>query len=153
MKRVLIVCDLFPPAFGPRMGYLCKYLKPLGWEPVVVTEQVPSGGFEMLSHTCKVYAVDCYPAKRAWLRKWKWIAVQLISLFFDYKGWKLKRVARRVMGRERIYCPSDSGNPAAQTTACVDFPEAEFTRAECCLAGSGGGHDRFALACRYFKPI
>ena len=51
MKRVLIVCDLFPPAFGPRMGYLCKYLKPLGWEPVVVTERVPSGGFEMLSHT------------------------------------------------------------------------------------------------------
>lgn len=97
MKRVLIVCDLFPPAFGPRMGYLCKYLEPLGWEPVVVTERVPSGGFEMLSHTCEVYAVDCYPAKRAWLRKWKWIAVQLVSLFFDYKGWKLKRVARRVM--------------------------------------------------------
>lgn len=25
-KKVLLMCDLFPPAFGPRMGYLCYYL-------------------------------------------------------------------------------------------------------------------------------
>ena len=36
-KKVLIVCDMFPPAFGPRMGYLCKYMRQAGWNPVVVT--------------------------------------------------------------------------------------------------------------------
>ena len=77
MKRVLIVCDLFPPAFGPRMGYLCKYLTQMGWEPVVVTERVPSGGFEMLSHTCEVHAVDFYPSGRLWQKKAMWVAVQL----------------------------------------------------------------------------
>lgn len=96
MKRVLILCDLFPPAFGPRMGYLCKYLRPLGWEPVVVTERVPSGGFEMLSQTCEVHSVDFYPAKQAWKRRLKWAAVQLLSLVWDYKNWKLKRVAQEV---------------------------------------------------------
>ena len=102
MKRVLIVCDLFPPAFGPRMGYLCKYLTQMGWEPVVVTERVPSGGFEMLSHTCEVHAVDFYPSGRLWQKKAMWAAMQLLSLFFDYKNWKLKRVGMQI-AREKKF--------------------------------------------------
>ena len=37
MKRLLILCDMFPPAFAPRMGYLCKYLKRSGLEVHVVS--------------------------------------------------------------------------------------------------------------------
>ena len=50
MKHVLILCDLFPPAFGPRMGYLCKYIQRYGWEPVVVTENMPACNFRFLEH-------------------------------------------------------------------------------------------------------
>ena len=45
MKRVLILCDLFPPAFGPRMGYLCKYLKQAGWQVEVVAEAMDDKTF------------------------------------------------------------------------------------------------------------
>ena len=27
MKKILIICDAFPPAFAPRMGYLCQNLE------------------------------------------------------------------------------------------------------------------------------
>jgi len=40
MNGVLIICDRFPPAFAPRMGYLVKNLPELGWNPFVVTEDV-----------------------------------------------------------------------------------------------------------------
>ena len=61
MKSVLILCDLFPPAFGPRMGYLCKYLAGEGWTPVVVTEQVPGDTFDFLREGVDVTYV---PASR-----------------------------------------------------------------------------------------
>ncbi len=38
MNRVLIICDRFPPAFAPRMGYLVKYLNDYGWTADIVTE-------------------------------------------------------------------------------------------------------------------
>lgn len=37
MKKILIICDIFPPQWAPRMGYLCKYLKDLGWAPFILT--------------------------------------------------------------------------------------------------------------------
>ena len=46
--KILILCDMFPPAFGPRMGYLCKYMRRAGWEPVVVTEQIDDSTFSFL---------------------------------------------------------------------------------------------------------
>ena len=54
MKRVLILCDLFPPAFAPRMGYLCKYMKRAGWQPVVVTEEIPENMFAFLANNVPV---------------------------------------------------------------------------------------------------
>ena len=37
MKKVLIICDVYPPSFAPRMGYLVKYMKELGWNADIVT--------------------------------------------------------------------------------------------------------------------
>lgn len=39
--RVLLLCDAFPPAFAPRMGYLVRYLKALGHSVTVVTATPP----------------------------------------------------------------------------------------------------------------
>lgn len=44
MNKVLIICDRFPPAFAPRMGYLVKYLPELGWDPSIITEDVSESG-------------------------------------------------------------------------------------------------------------
>ena len=83
MKRVLILCDLFPPAFGPRMGYLCKYLTGEGWTPVVVTEQVPGDTFDFL---CKGVDVTYVPASRM---------ASLTDVFFGRKTARLERGAER----------------------------------------------------------
>lgn len=39
MRNILIVCDNFPPQSGPRMGYLVKYAKRLGWNSYVVAAE------------------------------------------------------------------------------------------------------------------
>lgn len=44
MKNLLIVCDAFPPAFAPRMGSLCKYIREFGWRVYVLTEKQKSVG-------------------------------------------------------------------------------------------------------------
>ena len=98
MKHVLILCDLFPPAFGPRMGYLCKYIQRYGWEPVVVTENMPACNFRFLEHVCEIHKVDFYTAKHPLLQKVKWLAIFLLSLLgLDYKDWKISRRAERLI--------------------------------------------------------
>lgn len=98
MKHVLILCDLFPPAFGPRMGYLCKYIQRHGWEPVVVTENMPACNFRFLEHVCEIHKVDFYTAKHPLLQKVKWLAIFLLSLLgLDYKDWKIGRRAERLI--------------------------------------------------------
>lgn len=52
MNKLLIICDMFPPAFAPRMGYLCKYLTHMGWEVTVVTEYIEDNTFEFLTGVC-----------------------------------------------------------------------------------------------------
>lgn len=93
MKKVLIISDLFPPAFGPRMGYLTKYLKTFGWEVVVVTEQIEDQTFAFMADQCKVEAIDFY--KSAKYRSLRWLFVFLGELLFKYKSRKLYRTAMK----------------------------------------------------------
>lgn len=37
--RILLICDAFPPASAPRMGYLTRYLQEMGHEVTVLTEK------------------------------------------------------------------------------------------------------------------
>ena len=60
MKKVLILCDAFPPAFAPRMGYLVKYLKESGWQAVAITEEIPQKPFTFLKGICETLFVDYY---------------------------------------------------------------------------------------------
>ncbi len=48
--NILIVCDHFPPAFAPRMGYLCKYLHQEGHRVDVVFERLE--GDERYAYLC-----------------------------------------------------------------------------------------------------
>ena len=37
MPNILVICDVFPPSFAPRMGYLVKYLEEFDWHADIVT--------------------------------------------------------------------------------------------------------------------
>ena len=95
--KILIICDMFPPAFGPRMGYLCKYMQKTGWSPVVITEQIPDQTFEFLCGDIPVTYISYYRAKGKVLKKLEWIGVQICDLFFQYKDRKLIRTANQIL--------------------------------------------------------
>lgn len=71
MNKLLIICDMFPPAFAPRMGYLCKYLTRMGWEVTVVTEYIEDNTFEFLTGYADVYCVRYYQSIRKDLKAYR----------------------------------------------------------------------------------
>ena len=122
MKRVLILCDLFPPAFGPRMGYLCKYLKQAGWQVEVIAEAMDDQTFAFLADSCPVTFVPYYTAKNKFLRKLQWIFTLLADFLFSYKDRKMAKVAHRICQHQvfdLILCSSFRTFPlvAARLTA------------------------------------
>ncbi len=60
MKQLLMLLDHFPPAFAPRMGYLAKYLKDMGWDAVALHCPHPeiNTGFEHLAKYIENYNID-----------------------------------------------------------------------------------------------
>ena len=102
MKKVLIICDLFPPAFGPRMGYLCKYLRNYGWEPVVLTEMVEENTFTFLASQCEAEYINYYTAKSPFTRKLQWISILLLDLCFGYKDIRMYKEARKLVKNNKI---------------------------------------------------
>ena len=101
-KRVLIICDLFPPSFGPRMGYLCKYLKQLGWEPVALTEELNDSTFSFLSEECEVRRVNFFPASNKTLRRAQWFVVFILDFLFGLKDARFYREAKRLHRKEKF---------------------------------------------------
>ena len=96
MKKVLVICDLFPPAFAPRMGYLCKYLPEHGWEPVVITEYVPQNIYKELSDLCpNVTYINYYQSNNPFIRKIKYTFVFLADFLFGYKDRVMTKIAQR----------------------------------------------------------
>lgn len=102
MKKVLIICDLFPPAFGPRMGYLCKYLKTKGWQPVVLTEKVDEHTFTFLTGNCPITYINYYTAKGKWTRRLQWIWTFFFDFCFGYKDRKMYKKACELIGTYQI---------------------------------------------------
>jgi len=97
MKSILILCDMFPPAFGPRMGYLCKYLKANNINPVVVTEYIPDETFRFLKGDTEVTYINYYATTSSKVRR---AALLLLDMFFCYKDVRLYREAlKKTEGR------------------------------------------------------
>lgn len=117
MKKVLILCDLFPPAFGPRMGYLCKYIRSYGWEPTVVTEAVEDEhAFSFLSNLCRVEQVHFYTANKDKARKRQWFFTMLGDFLFGYKDRKMYKAALDICKEESfdlVLCSSFNTFPLA----------------------------------------
>jgi glycosyltransferase involved in cell wall biosynthesis len=90
--KILILTDIFPPAFGPRMGYLCKYLKKNGIEYFVITENIDDRTFTFLSDDEHADKMDFYHSKKGV----RWLFAWLIDLMFDTKN---KALCRRAAAR------------------------------------------------------
>jgi glycosyltransferase involved in cell wall biosynthesis len=100
--KLLIICDMFPPAFAPRMGYLCKYLRKAGWEPVVVTEQIDEDMYSFLTGYAEVTYVTYYRAKNRFLKRLEWTAIQLLDFFFNYKEKKMLKVVKGIVEKNQF---------------------------------------------------
>ena len=102
MKKILIICDLFPPAFGPRMGYLCKYLKQYGWEPIVLTESSNDNTFAFLADLCETTYINFYPSPKNIIRKLQWFIIFLSHFCFGYKNIRVYNEAKKLIKKHKI---------------------------------------------------
>jgi glycosyltransferase involved in cell wall biosynthesis len=101
MNKILILCDLFPPAFAPRMGYLCKYLQQLGWSPTVLTETVEDEkAFSFLDGQCPVTRINYHTAQTKTGRKWQWLCVFALDFCFGYKDRRMAKEADKLCRRQ-----------------------------------------------------
>ena len=62
MRKALIICDVFPPAFAPRMGYLARYIEELSWMADIITSDHRGyGNYESLVGDHKIVRVNLLP--------------------------------------------------------------------------------------------
>jgi len=117
--NILLLCDLFPPAFAPRMGYLCKYLQRAGWKVTIVTEHIEDTTFATLTGNQDVTYVKF---------KTHWLWTLALDILCDYKE---KRFFRETMktaaGKsfDAILCSSYRSFPllaAAMTSRRLGLP-------------------------------
>lgn len=95
--KILIICDIFPPAFGPRMGYLCKYMKRAGWEPVVLTEYIDDQTFAFLTGNANAHYVKFFHATGKIVGKLEWVFILLLDFLFHYKDKKMLKEASHLL--------------------------------------------------------
>jgi hypothetical protein len=59
MNKVLLITEVFPPAFNPRMGYLVKYLSDLNWDVDIITHNsVRDNNFKYLVGNNRILRVN-----------------------------------------------------------------------------------------------
>lgn len=88
---------MFPPAFAPRMGYLCKYLKSMGWEATVVTEYIPDNTFAFLTDYVNATYIHYYKASGKIMKRIEWLWVMFMDILFHYKDRKMLKACNRLI--------------------------------------------------------
>lgn len=85
--KILIVCDVFPPEFAPRMGYLCKYLTRSGCVADVICEQYSDDNrFSFLSDPAgNVKRIRFFRSLHLPKPGAEWGMLAFRNLFFHYK--------------------------------------------------------------------
>jgi hypothetical protein len=102
MRNILILCDSFQPAFAPRMGYVCKYLREFGYNPIIVSEYLPQNIYSELSEKQDVTYVNYYFSSNKMLQNINYAFVFLTDLFFDYKNFSIRKKAEKLIREKKI---------------------------------------------------
>ena len=90
-RRVLILSDPFtPPAYTPRLRFLCEYLVQAGWEIDLYTEQYESIPF---AHTYPIHEVKVYRTRSLA----EWILKSIWSLLTDWRNCYFSRKVRKAI--------------------------------------------------------
>ena len=59
MKKVLLLTEVFPPAFNPRMGYLVKYLPEFEWDAdIIAINTLKENNYKFLVGNNKIVRVE-----------------------------------------------------------------------------------------------
>ena len=83
------------------MGYLCKYLKLNGWNPVVVTEHIDEDMFSFLGKDVDVTYVRYYSKKGfAGKLEWGWTFVR--DMLFGYKDKRMYKEALKIVAKQNF---------------------------------------------------
>lgn len=100
MKRVFILCDLYPPAFGPRVAYLTQYIGQYGWSPVVFTEDVNAHQlFSDFRAPCPVYRITPYGGRV------RGGGLSVLELVLEAKDRYMADEVERLVSQERLGLP------------------------------------------------
>lgn len=83
------------------MGYLCKYLKLNGWDPVVITEYIHEDMFSFLGEGIDVTYIRYYK-KTGFTGKVEWGWAFLRDILFGYKDRRMYREALKVAKKRRF---------------------------------------------------
>ncbi len=101
MKTVYIICDIFPPAFAPRVAYLTKYIASFNWEARVFSQEVTQHQiFRDFAPTCPVHLIDLEHSSR--LGK---LMGQLGELVFEQKERRMLCAIEELIARESLAKP------------------------------------------------
>jgi glycosyltransferase involved in cell wall biosynthesis len=109
------------------MGYLCKYLRGTGWEPVVLTEKMADQTFMLLEDVCTVHAIQYYPEGKG-IRSHILRTILLILSVAGLKTYIFKRRAQQLFAFQQfniILCSAYRSFPlgvAASTAKRLGLP-------------------------------
>ncbi|MBR1631122.1 MAG: glycosyltransferase [Paludibacteraceae bacterium] len=96
MNRLLVITDLFPPAFAPRVAYMCRLLQPR-WEVTVVTEQTAATISSVAADDVEVIRLRQEGRERPGLRLLNLLGNQL---FLTKDRWFRRRLTDVIEGRQ-----------------------------------------------------
>ncbi len=109
MKTVYIICDIFPPAFAPRVAYLTKYISSFDWQVRVFSEQIDSHQvFSDFTPSCPVHLIDLSASS-----KFAKVFGQLGELLFEHKEKRMLSAIKDLVIREHL--------PEPQAVMCFTY--------------------------------
>lgn len=109
-KRLLIVCDAFPPAFAPRVGYLCKLIA-RQYDITILTEQFNESNWpiDIDESAIDIHSFDFQYDTRKLTGKLKYGCFQMLDYLFCHKDRIVARKAKKMLKNERfdlVFCSS-----------------------------------------------
>lgn len=113
--NLLIIADSFPPAFAPRVGFLCKNLrKHKGWNVIVAAEQVEGTKHGIDIGDVKAYCHKFIKSNNKFLAKAEWTVKFVMTMAFDYKSlWFYRKIRKDVKDKkiDAVICSTYSTFP------------------------------------------
>lgn len=125
--RLLIFGEAFlPPAYLPRVRYLCSYFIEKGWQVDLITESSENNTY--IPENVTTLLVDYYTYKKGVKAKIEWSIKFLLNLLYDYKGLFFYKKSQQFLEEKQydvVFCSSSFTFPlttAAKISQKLNLP-------------------------------